>query len=283
MAEVGTVPPTLAEALAWARQRIDVREARLLLAHAAGCSISTLLAFPERPLAAETWQRFVGWVERRAGGVPVAYLTGTREFYGRPFQVTPAVLIPRPDTETLVDVALALADQYPGPIRILDLGTGSGCIAVTLALELPHAEVVGVDCSWQALRVAMRNALVLGASLSLIESRWFEQVGEEFDLIVANPPYLAPDDPHLQEGDLRFEPREALVAEENGLAAFAAIVRDAPRHLTPGGWLLFEHGWDQASAVRGLLLDAGFLEVRTWRDLAGHERVSGGRKRRPNE
>jgi len=275
---------TVGEALAWARARIGAFEARVLLCHASEWSSTKLTAWPERSLPAEVLQRFAAWVERRAAGVPVAYLVREREFYGRRIRVTPTVLIPRPETETLVEVAIALALTLPpghAP-RILDLGTGSGCIAITLALELPQAEVFAVDASPEALGLAMGNAARLKASVSFMESDWFSRIGpgETFDLIVSNPPYLAQDDPHLEEGDLRFEPRQALVAGETGLEAIAAIVSEAPRHLAEGGWLLLEHGWDQAQQVRGLLLDAGFLEVQSWKDLAGHERVSGGRRRK---
>jgi len=281
MAEpVAAAVPTLGQALAWGRERIPALEARLLLAHACGSPVSFLLAYPERSLPEHAWRTFTELVTRRVAGEPVAYLTGTREFYGRSFQVTPDVLIPRPETETLIDVALALADQRPGPLRILDLGTGSGCVAITLALELPQAEVVAVDCSAAALAVARRNAMSLGANIALIESDWFYQLGDEvFDLIVANPPYLAPDDPHLQEGDLRFEPRQALVAEWNGLRELVAITLYAPDFLAQGGWLLLEHGWTQAKEVRGMLLDVGLFDVQTWRDLGNRDRVSGGRKR----
>lgn len=281
----GIAAPTLGQALKWARRQIDPLDARVLLAYAAGVRTATLLAYPERPLPEAAWRLFCDLVKRRAAGEPVAYLTGEREFYGRTFRVSPAVLIPRPDTETLVDVALSIADQRAGEaLRILDLGTGSGCIAITLALELPHAEVVAVDRLRAALLIALHNAQRLGASVSFVESDWFSRLGDEhFDLIVANPPYLAEDDPHLNEGDLRFEPRQALIAQHEGLAAIARIVAEAPRYLAPGGWLLCEHGYAQGRAVRGQLLDAGFLQVQTWRDLAHHERVSGGRKRYGNE
>ena len=280
------LPPeaTVGEALAWARARIGALEARVLLSYASSWSSTKLTAWPERPLPPEVLQRFVDLVERRAAGVPVAYLVREREFYGRRIRVTPSVLIPRPETETLVEVAIALALTLPpghAP-RILDLGTGSGCVAITLALELPQAEVLAVDALPEALGLAMGNAARLKASVSFMESDWFSRIGpgETFDLIVSNPPYLAQDDPHLEEGDLRFEPRQALVAGETGLEAIAVIVSEAPRHLAEGGWLLLEHGWDQAQRVRGLLLDAGFLEVQSWKDLAGHERVSGGRRRK---
>ncbi|MBI5781875.1 MAG: peptide chain release factor N(5)-glutamine methyltransferase [Rhodocyclales bacterium] len=275
---------TVGEALAWARARIGALDARVLLSYASMWSSTKLTAWPERPLPADVLQRFCTWVEERAAGVPVAYLVREREFYGRIIRVTPSVLIPRPETETLVEVAISIALTLPPghTPRILDLGTGSGCVAITLALELPQAKVFAVDASPEALGLAMGNSLRLKAKVSFAESDWFSRLcfGETFDLIVSNPPYLAQDDPHLEEGDLRFEPRAALVAGETGLEAISTIVSEAPRHLAEGGWLLLEHGWDQAQRVRGLLLDAGFLEVQSWKDLAGLERVSGGRRRR---
>ena len=216
-------------------------------------------------------------VERRAAGEPVAYLTGTREFYGREFLVTPAVLIPRPETELLVELALA---HFPGwrGLRVLDLGTGSGALAVTLALELEVAELVALDRSREALWVAMANAAKLGASVSFVQSDWFGALGDEqFELIVSNPPYIAAGDPHLERGDVRFEPRAALAAGPQGLDDLAEIVAGAPARLVDGGWLFLEHGYDQAAAARSLLADAGFAAIASWADLAGIERVSGGR------
>ncbi|MCX7946753.1 MAG: peptide chain release factor N(5)-glutamine methyltransferase [Hydrogenophilus sp.] len=273
--------PTVGEALRWARRWISGTEARLLLAYAARQRVSVLIAFPERALPAQVWGVFRELVERRAMGEPIAYLVGEREFYGRRFWVDRSVLIPRPETETLVDLALAIADQRAGePLRILELGVGSGCVAITLALELPSAQVVGVDVSKEALQTAFRNARRWGVNISLLESDWFSALeGETFDLIVANPPYIASGDPHLNKGDVTFEPRVALVGGEDGLAALRQVIAEAPPHLEPGGWLLVEHGWEQGRAVRGFLLDAGFLSVQSWQDLSATERVSGGQKR----
>lgn len=267
----------VAAALAWARARIPVVDARILLRHVLQCPAARLVAYPEQTLAAEDRTAFRLLVERRQAGEPVAYLTGEREFFGRTFLVTPAVLIPRPETELLVELALAHFAPHPGA-RVLDLGTGSGALAVTLALELDDADVTAVDRSREALLVAMANAAQLGASLSFVHSDWFGALGEErFNLIVSNPPYVAAADPHLEEGDVRFEPRTALAAGVDGLDDLAAIIAAAPGRLETEGWLFLEHGYDQASAVRGLLADAGFAAIASWRDLAGIERVTGGR------
>jgi release factor glutamine methyltransferase len=215
-------------------------------------------------------------VERRAAGEPIAYLTGNCEFYGLEFRVTPAVLIPRPETELLVDLAL---ERLPveGRARVLDLGTGSGCIAVSLGRQRPRMEVWAADAVPAALEVARDNALRLGATVRFVRSDWLADLaGERFDLILSNPPYVAAGDPHLSRGDLRFEPASALVAGEDGLNDIRRIVAAAPAHLAPGGWLLFEHGYDQAQRCRALLTAAGFGQVTSWRDLAGIERVSGG-------
>lgn len=270
-------PPDIAAALAWARERIEQMDARVMLRHALACPASRLVAWPEQRLSDAEWLAFQHMVERRAAGEPVAYLVGEREFFGRTFAVTPAVLIPRPDTELLVELALA---HFPGHqrLRVLDMGTGSGALAITLALELDAADVTALDRSREALWVAMANAARLGASVSFVQSDWFAAVGEErFQLIVANPPYIAAADPHLDEGDLRFEPRSALAAGPGGLDDLAEIAGRAPQHLEADGWLFLEHGYDQALAVRGLLADAGFASIASWKDLAGIERVSGGR------
>jgi len=269
--------PDIAGALGWARQQIDQLDARVLLRHVLQCPPSRLVAWPEQKLDAEAWRVFRDLVERRRAGEPVAYLTGEREFYGRHFMVTPAVLIPRPDTELLVELALAHFSSVPRA-RVLDMGTGSGALAVTLALELDAADVTALDRSREALWVAMANAARLGASVSFVQSDWFAGLGEErFQLIVANPPYIAAADPHLEQGDLRFEPRTALAAGSAGLDDLVEIVVGAPAHLEPEGWLLLEHGYDQAASVRGLLADGGFASITSWKDLAGIERVSGGR------
>lgn len=270
---------SVAALLAEARQRIPPAEARLLLGHLLGRDSAWLEAHREDAVAPAVSEKMSALVGRRAAGEPIAYLTGVREFYGRDFVVTPDVLIPRPETELLVDVAkekLFASDAA----QILDLGAGSGCLAVTLALELPWAHVVAVDVSTAALAVARRNAVLLGAQaqVAFCASDWFAGLpAQRFDLIVANPPYVAAGDPHLAEGDLRFEPQTALTDQADGLAAIRRIVAEAPHWLAPGGWLFLEHGYDQAAAVLELLRAAGFAEIEQHRDLAGIVRASGGR------
>jgi len=263
--------------LAKARCLIPTSEARLLMQQVLGVSRVALMTHPELPLSESESAAFETLVARRAAGEPVAYLLGTREFFGRPFQVSPEVLIPRSETELLVGLALERATKGA---RILDLGTGSGAVAVSLALERPDCRVTAVDLSPGALTVARRNAELLGARIEFLPGCWYEPLpeGARFDLIVSNPPYVAPGDPHLSQGDLRFEPATALVGEGDGLGDIRLIILGAAPRLTPGAWLLFEHGYDQGEASRELLAAAGFSEVQTWRDLAGIERVSGGRK-----
>lgn len=270
-------PASLGEALAAARGRIPASEARMFLREVTGCSAAQVVAYPERVLPAEQAARYLELLERRAAGEPVAYLLGEREFYGRRFRVTPAVLIPRPETELIVDLVKARIAPDAAP-AILDLGTGSGALAVTLALEIPDARVTAVDLSPAALEVARGNAAALGARVRFVESDWFAALGAGcFDLIVSNPPYIVDDDPHLAEGDVRFEPRSALAAGPAGLDDLARIAAAAPGFLAPGGWLLMEHGYDQAAAVRGLLAAAGFVAVESAHDLAGIERITLGR------
>lgn len=267
---------TIAALLAEARQRIPATEARLLLGHLIGKSAAWLEAHRDDGLdAAADYAALVG---RRAAGEPIAYLLGVREFYGRDFTVSPDVLIPRPETELLVDIVRTKVS--PGETaRILDLGAGSGCLAVTLAQELPRTQVMAVDISPAALAVARENATRLGAAVNFVESDWFAAlVPQRFDLIVANPPYVAAGDPHLREGDLRFEPADALTDHADGLSALRRIVTEAPAWLVPGGWLFLEHGYDQASAVREVLVAAGFVDLEQHRDLAGIVRASGGRR-----
>lgn len=255
-----------------ALRALEAREARLLLAQATGFSIASVLAHPERELPAEAEGRFRDFAARRARGEPIAYILGEKEFYGLPLQVNPAVLIPRPETELLVELALARR-----PASVLDLGTGSGAIALALKRHLPAARVVAVERSAAALAVAQRNALKLGLEVDWRHGLWYEPVaGLRFDVVVSNPPYVAEDDPHLGEGDLRFEPRSALAAGPDGLASLREIVARAPAYLAPGGWLLVEHGLGQGAAARTLLVEAGLEQIRTWPDLAGIARVSGG-------
>ncbi len=275
------LPASLGEALAAARGRIPASEARMFLREVTGCSAAQVAAYPERALSAEQAARYAGLLERRAAGEPVAYLLGEREFYGRSFRVSPAVLIPRPETELIVDLVKARVAPGTAP-AVLDLGTGSGALAVTLALEIPAARVTAVDLSPAALEVARANAAALGAQVSFVESDWFAAVGaERFEIIVSNPPYIVDDDPHLAEGDVRFEPRSALASGRSGLDDLTLITAAAPAFLAPGGWLLMEHGYDQAEAVRALLGAAGFVAVESARDLAGIERVSLGQLPRP--
>jgi release factor glutamine methyltransferase len=258
--------------VAQALKALEAREARLLLARATGFSEASVLAHPERELPAEAEARFREFAARRARGEPIAYILGVKEFYGLPLQVNPAVLIPRPETELLVELALARR-----PASVLDLGTGCGAIALALKRHLPAARVAAVERSAAALAVAQRNALKLGLEVDWRHGLWFEPLaGERFELLVSNPPYVVEDDPHLGEGDLRFEPRSALAAGRDGLASIREIVALAPAHLKPGGWLLLEHGYDQDAAVRRLLGEAGLEEIHTWPDLGGIARVSGG-------
>ena len=251
-------------------------ESRVLAAFAWNVSPAWLITHDTDLLAAPQITAFQSLLSRRLAGEPIAYLVGTREFYGRSFQVSPAVLIPRPDTELLVDLALARIPLNQ-PADILDLGTGSGCIAITLALERPLARVTAVDRSAAALAIAQRNADHLNARVEFLTSDWFSNLGGRcFDLIVSNPPYVPAADPHLARGDLRFEPRTALAAGTDGLDDLRKLISTASPHLKPGGMLLLEHGYDQADAVRSLLHGNGFRDPQSWQDLAGIVRVSGG-------
>ena len=256
-----------------ARSGLPRAEARLLLAAALGKPVESLLARPEQPVEDDAAARFATLARRRAQGEPVAYLLGEKEFYGRRFAVSPAVLVPRPETELLVELALARLRRAPSP-RVLDLGTGSGCIAVTLALECAAATVVAVDRCADALAVARANAQRLGARIDFVRGDWYENVGGRFDLIVANPPYVAAADPHL--AGLQHEPRRALVAGADGLADLSRIAAGAPDRLNSGGALAVEHGYDQGASVRKLFSQAGLTDIETHRDLAGIERVCVG-------
>jgi len=265
---------SIAEALRAAG--IDPVDARVLLRAALRVSAAHLAAHPERSLTEIERERYRAWVERRRAGEPVAYLTGEREFYGLALKVTPAVLIPRPETELLVETALGLI-AADASARVLDLATGSGCVAVAIGRHRAHARVTAADISRDALTVARDNARAHGVDVEFIESDWFAALsGRRFDLIVSNPPYIAEGDTHLEAGDLRFEPRNALVAGPDGMACIDSIVASAHAHLVSGGWLLFEHGYDQASRCRNLLQRTGFQQVTSRRDLAGIERISGG-------
>ena len=253
-------------------------EVLLLLTHASGRSRESLLASPDVALPVPQAARFRDLRDRRLAGEPIAYLLGYREFYGRRFAVDPDVLIPRPETELLIDLAIARC----GTARpaILDLGTGSGVIAITLALEIPGARVTGTDRSHRALDVARANAASLDAGVDWRAGSWFDALDEpaaRFDLIVSNPPYIAAGDRHLAEGDLRFEPPSALTDGHDGLSALRVILAGAPSRLNPAGTLIVEHGHDQAGAVRALFAAAGLVAIASVRDLAGIERITTGR------
>lgn len=251
---------------------IDAREARLLLAAATGFSEASVLAHPERQLPLQIQTTFLDMTRRRAAGEPVAYILGHKEFYGLELAVNPAVLIPRPETELLVDLALARK-----PASLVDIGTGSGAIAIALKRHLPQARVVATDASAAALEVAKRNAVRYGLDVELRHGRWFEPLaGERFEAIISNPPYVEVDDPHL--AGLPYEPRLAIVGGSDGLDGLRVLAREAPAHLLPGGWLLVEHGAGQHEAVRELLEAAGLETTESWPDLAGIPRVSGGKR-----
>lgn len=266
---------TLGEALAFARAKIDRLDARLLLEHATGCTHADLLARPETPVIGPAYEQFAEWVVRRAAGQPLAYLVGEAEFRGRVFQVSPAVLIPRPETEVLIELALDKMRALAAP-KVVDLGTGSGIVAISLALECPPASIATVDLSQEAIAVARNNAGRLGAKVDFFQGDWFVPLaGQRFDLIVSNPPYVAAGDPHLALNGLPHEPQMALTDGADGLDCIRRIVADAPLHLNSGGWLLVEHGYDQGEACRNLLTAAGFKSASTFPDLAGIDRVSG--------
>ena len=266
---------TVGSAVERVKRRVPRLDARLLMQHLLGITHAQFLADPDRRLSGEELEAFLSLILRRERGEPVAYLVGEKDFYSRSFRVTPDVLIPRPDTELIVTLALKRLKTLAWP-RVLDLGTGSGAIAVTIACEHPEAAVLAVDVSSEALAVARENADRLGGRVSFLQSDWFSALGDEqFDLVVANPPYVAARDPHLLQDGLPFEPDLALTDGGDGLSCIRRIVGDAPRHLLPGGWLLIEHGYDQAAAVRRLLGDGPYAEIATWQDLSGVDRVSG--------
>jgi len=258
------------------RPPIDAVDARILVCHGLALTRVRLITQSDRALGQEEAARLSALFRRRIAGEPIAYITGEREFFGLALHTTPDVLIPRPETELLVELAL---ERLPQNGRALDLGTGTGAIAIAIAHSRPDAAVIAVDVSAAALEVARRNAERHACAVRLIQSDWYAALREDIrqDLIVSNPPYIVAHDPHLSQGDLRFEPVDALTDHADGLSALRIIVQHAPSHLVAGGWLLMEHGYDQAQAVRGLLADRGFEAVQSWQDLAGIERVSGGR------
>jgi release factor glutamine methyltransferase len=252
-------------------------EARILLGHVLRCNRAWLSAHGDETIPAREAKAFDALARRRRDGEPVAYLTGRREFYGLDLEITPDVLIPRPETELLVELALVRIDAEEHA-EILDLGCGSGAIALAIASERPNSTVLGVDVSLAALELARRNALRLNlGNATFIESDWFGAVPtRRYGAIVANPPYVRAGDPHLREGDLRFEPPAALAAGPDGLTAIRTIVAGAAAYLAPGAWLLVEHGYDQAEAVQAMFREAQFTDVQSRRDLAGIPRTTLG-------
>lgn len=266
---------TIRAQIAFGAAQIGRFEAMLLLGHAIGRTREFLIAHDDETLDEESILRYHMLITLRSAGTPIPYITGRQEFFGRYFEVNDAVLIPRPDTEVLVEQALLVAPAKP---RILDLGTGSGCIAITLALEISGAEVTATDASAAALATAERNARALGASVRFREGFWWDAVPQKdmFEVVVSNPPYIRPDDEHL--ANLGNEPLGALTDGIDGLQCLRDIVAGAMAHLKRGGWLLLEHGYDQGEDVRNLLLSAGFAAVHTKKDYGGNDRVTFGRR-----
>ncbi len=277
MIDMQLVAVTITQALTEAYRAIDRVDARMLLQHVLNVDQAFLLTYPDQVLAPPQIEDFSRLVKRRIDGLPIAYLTGERAFYDLTFKVTEAVLIPRPETELLVELAL---ERIPvgQPLRVLDLGTGSGAIAITLAKHRPQAQVVAVDVSADALAVSQWNAKNLQVdNLSWVMGSWFDELStQKFDLIISNPPYVAENDPHLRQGDLRFEPQIALSAGDSGMVCIRHIIEAAPKYLVNGGWLLLEHGYDQADECRQLLQRVDFSNICSYPDLAGIMRVSGG-------
>ncbi len=276
----GRAEMTVAQALAEAqRASVDRLDAQLMLAHLLQHPRSWLIAHDDEPLGAQHSSRYLQWLERRGAGEPLAYLLGQAEFCGLTLQVGPEVLIPRPETELLVDWGVEVLATWAGPAtpaRVIDLGCGSGAIALAIRHRHPAAAVTAVDASAPALDIARRNAEALGLPITWALGDWWSAVaGQRFHLALANPPYVAPGDPHLQA--LRHEPQSALVAPDNGMADLRRLIDMAPESLHPGGWLLLEHGHDQGLPVRERLQQVGFSQVETRCDLAGLERCTGGR------
>lgn len=257
-------------------------DAELLLCHCLGKDRTYIYTWPEHDVTVAQEQQFRALIERRQHGEPVAYLLGQRDFWSFTLAVDNSTLIPRPDTERLVEVALEL--PISACANVLDLGTGTGAIALALASECPQWHVLGVDIADAAVALAQRNATALALNnVEFVQSDWFAHIAaQQFDLIVSNPPYIDAADPHLAQGDVRFEPRRALVAADHGLAALTAITTGAQPYLKSGAWLLFEHGFEQGPALRTLLSQHGFDSICSWNDLGGRERVTGGRWREKN-
>ena len=282
MNDFSDIPSGISLADALRSAPLDALENRILIGHALQLTRIQLITQSDRLLTAAEATQLSALFRRRLQGEPIAYIFGEREFFGLALQVTPDVLIPRPDTELLVELAL---ERLPQQGKALDMGTGSGAIAIAIAHTRPDVAMTALDVSEGALKVAASNALRHGVKVRFLRSDWYAAlavgVGESpqpyLDLIVSNPPYIVAGDTHLSQGDLRFEPIGALTDHADGLSALRIIIDGAAVYLKPDGWLLMEHGYDQSEAVRKLLQQRGFAEVQSWRDLAGIERVSGGK------
>ncbi|AKH21348.1 peptide chain release factor N(5)-glutamine methyltransferase [Sedimenticola thiotaurini] len=275
-------PLTITTALRLAEQvaRLTPVDAQVLLCHVLHCSRSHLYAWPEQRLSAQQANQFHALLDRRAQGEPIAYLTGYREFWSLNLRVTPDTLIPRPETELLVECALTLLEPERNG-RVADLGTGSGAIAAAIASECPRAQLVATDISGAALAVARENVQAHRLhNIELRQGSWLDALkpSERFDLILSNPPYVAENDPHLEQNGLPWEPQRALTAGADGLADIRRLINDAPPHLEPEGWLLIEHGFEQGSAVRQLFQQAGYRAITTHQDLAKRDRLTQGQR-----
>lgn len=273
--------PTIAAALRFAEEALESSasprmDAEILLAFCLQKPRSHLFTWPEHGLSDANWQTFQTLLSRRQAGEPIAYITGEREFWSLNLQVSPSTLIPRPETELLVETCLNLLAPQ-GPLAVLDLGTGSGAIALALAWERPLWQLTAVDISAEALTIAQSNAVRHQLErIRFIQSDWFKNIPpQRFDAIVSNPPYIATQDPHLQQGDLRFEPMHALASGQTGMDAILLLASQARDWLKPGGWLLVEHGYDQRIAVQTALQDFGWQNIQSWQDLQKLDRLTG--------
>lgn len=252
-------------------------DAELLLGHVTGLGRTSFRAWPEREVSAEQAEQFMNLVAQRASGQPVAYLLGEQEFWSLPLKVSPSTLIPRPDTECVVEAALSL--ELPANARVLDLGTGTGAIALALASEQPGWQVMASDRIEEAVALARENSQHLGLPITVVQSHWFDQIpAGTFDLLISNPPYIPASDHHLNEGDVRFEPESALVAGADGLDDIRLLVTEGLGWLNPNGWMLLEHGYDQGNAVRDLFAAAGWRSIETRKDYGGNDRMTLARK-----
>ena len=272
---------TVSEALDWATEQLsesdDARlDSQVLLAYALNVSRTWLFTWPDKALDGATLTAFNALIEERKSGTPIAYITGYRDFWSLRLKVTPDTLIPRADTELLVETALTLKNVEK-PCDVIDLGTGTGAIALSLANECPSWRITATDINPKTLAVAKENATTLELAVSFKESAWFDAINDRYDLVISNPPYIESDDPHLQQGDLRFEPAGALASGQDGLDDIRRLVQQALKHLKKDGYLLLEHGYQQAEAVRCLMAKAGYIDIETHQDIEDRDRVTLGK------